>query len=94
MEESLQANILYVLEFDKLMLIFLRVFFSVKYIIMVYAISVADRLSMNGFKRLAAYMISLKIDDKNVVDTYVAAVSKLPVIGKLLTSSATWWLYL
>ncbi|XP_060602914.1 uncharacterized protein LOC132755993 isoform X1 [Ruditapes philippinarum] len=44
---------------------------------------VADRLSMDGFKRLAAYMISLKIDDKNVVDTYVAAVSKLPVIDEV-----------
>ena len=37
---------------------------------------------MEGLKKLAAYMISLKTDDKNVVDTYVAAVDKLPVIGK------------
>ena len=39
---------------------------------------------MEGLKKLAAYMISLKTDDKNVVDTYVAAVDKLPVIGKII----------
>ncbi|XP_053390567.1 speckle-type POZ protein-like isoform X2 [Mercenaria mercenaria] len=43
---------------------------------------IADRFSMAGLKTLAAYMISIKIDETNVVDTYVAAVDTLPLIGK------------
>ncbi|KAL4223734.1 BTB/POZ domain-containing protein 9 [Mactra antiquata] len=47
---------------------------------------VADRLSMGGLKRLAANIISLQIDETNVVDLYVSATDGLPVIEEVKTN--------
>ena len=43
---------------------------------------VADRYSIDGLKKYASYTISTTLDPANVVDIYVDAVTKLPLIGK------------
>ena len=39
--------------------------------------------SIDDLKRYATFTVSMKLDANNVVDIYVDAVTKLPVIGKL-----------
>ena len=43
---------------------------------------VGDRYSIEGLKTYASYTISMTLDTTNVVDIYVDAVTKLPIIGK------------
>lgn len=43
--------------------------------------TVADKFSMDGLKVLTTFLISEKIREDNVVDTYVAATNSFPIIG-------------
>lgn len=45
-------------------------------------ISVADKFSIDGLKTLTTFLLSEKINEANVVDTYVAATNSFPIIGR------------
>lgn len=44
---------------------------------------VADRFNVDGLKKLTAYRVSEMLNDANVIDTYVAATTQLPVLDDI-----------
>jgi len=52
-------------------------------VIFLSLLTVADRFSLDGLKALAVCQLCEKINVDNVVDTYISATSKQPIIGKI-----------
>ena len=52
-----------------------------------FLLAVGDRYSIEGLKKYASFTISTTLDATNVVDIYVDAVTKLPIIGKYSISA-------